>query len=64
MLTRIGLYSPGTALSLGGNVAPLFKQIGIYDEFVKLGKKRYSIDNYNENRQLDFSMDLQPLLEM
>lgn len=54
----------GSALSLGGNVAPLFQQIGIYDEFVKLGKKRYSIDNYNEDRQLAFSMDLRPLKEM
>ncbi|KAF9896528.1 hypothetical protein BX616_007278, partial [Lobosporangium transversale] len=54
----------GSALSLGGSVAPLFKQIGIYDEFVKLGKQRNSIDNYNENRQLEFSMNLAPLLEM
>ncbi|KAK3822705.1 MAG: hypothetical protein J3Q66DRAFT_424105 [Benniella sp.] len=54
----------GSALSLGGNVAPLFQQIGIYDEFTRLGKKRYSIDNYNEDRQLEFSMDLRPLLEM
>jgi len=45
-------------------VAPLFQQIGVYDEFTRLGKKRYSIDNYNEDRQLDFSMDLRPLLKM
>ncbi|KAI1314755.1 hypothetical protein EDD11_001724 [Mortierella claussenii] len=54
----------GSALSLAMNVAPLFKQIGIYDEFVELGKESQSIDNYNENRELEFSMSFQQAAEM
>ncbi|KAF9941388.1 hypothetical protein BGZ65_003968 [Modicella reniformis] len=62
---RVAEIKPlGSALSLGHNVAPLFQQIGIYEEFVELGTKRHGIDNYNENRQLEFSLDLRPLGQM
>ncbi|KAF9914948.1 hypothetical protein BX616_007252 [Lobosporangium transversale] len=50
----------GSALSITANLAPLFKQIGIYDEFVSLGLPFYSIDNYNEDRTKDFIIDFKP----
>ncbi|KAI7831751.1 hypothetical protein BC939DRAFT_498721 [Gamsiella multidivaricata] len=53
----------GSALSLGPNVAPLFIQMGIYDEFIKLGKMCFRMDNYNDNRELEFSKDFTPMNE-
>ncbi|KAG9319573.1 hypothetical protein KVV02_001758 [Mortierella alpina] len=50
----------GSALTLGPNVAPFLKQIGIYDEIVSKAKKRTSIDVFNENRELSFVMDFAP----
>lgn len=37
--------------------ANLFRQCGIYDEFVSLGKYVSSIKMCNEDREVDFSMD-------
>ncbi|KAF9932217.1 hypothetical protein BGZ67_004859 [Mortierella alpina] len=54
----------GSALTLGPNVAPFLKQIGIYDEIVSKAKKRTSIDVFNENRELSFVMDFAPVNEM
>ncbi|KAG0365577.1 hypothetical protein BGZ54_006388 [Gamsiella multidivaricata] len=54
----------GSALSLGPNVAPLFIQMGIYDEFIKLGKMCFRMDNYNDNRELEFSKDFTPMVQM
>ncbi|KAG0204436.1 hypothetical protein BGX28_003618 [Mortierella sp. GBA30] len=54
----------GSAISLGPNVASLFKQIGIWDEVVSISKKRSSIDVFNENRELTFAMDFSPVSEM
>ncbi|KAI1288694.1 hypothetical protein EDD11_009705 [Mortierella claussenii] len=54
----------GSALSLGWNIAPFFKQIGIYDDFVSIAKPYKSMDTYNENREFVFSMPSQPLAEM
>ncbi|ORZ28843.1 hypothetical protein BCR41DRAFT_366555 [Lobosporangium transversale] len=54
----------GAALGVGATVAPVFKQIGIWDEFVSLGKAMHTIDNYNEQRQLEFSMDFRSMQEM
>ncbi|KAG0330269.1 hypothetical protein BG000_011764, partial [Podila horticola] len=47
----------GSALSLGGVVASLFKQIGIYDEFVELGKKATHTYTYKEDLKFDFALD-------
>jgi len=51
----------GAAVALGPNVNSLFKQLGIYNDYVKLAKVCHSIDNYNEERELTFSMDFRPL---
>ncbi|KAF9895651.1 hypothetical protein BX616_009146, partial [Lobosporangium transversale] len=45
-------------LAVGATVAPLFKQMGIWDEFLSLSKPLHSIETFNEQRQLEFSMDL------
>lgn len=50
----------GAAIILGVNVMPFFRQIGIYDEFVSLAKEVQSIDNYNEERELLFTMNFKP----
>lgn len=39
---------------------PFFRQIGIYDEFVSLAKEVHCIENYNEDRELIFTMDFRP----
>ncbi|KAF9897907.1 hypothetical protein BX616_004780 [Lobosporangium transversale] len=54
----------GTSNSLGWNIAALFKQIGIYDEFVSISKPALSVDTYNEDRKLEFSMTFKPAVEM
>ncbi|KAI1321059.1 hypothetical protein EDD11_008640 [Mortierella claussenii] len=54
----------GSALSMSNNIIPLFKQIGIYDEFINQAIVRYTTQVYNEKRELDFVMDSQPGAEM
>ncbi|ORY96055.1 hypothetical protein BCR41DRAFT_402155 [Lobosporangium transversale] len=46
------------------NVAPLFQQIGIYDDLVRLGKLCDSIDQYSEDRKFDYSMDIKATTQM
>ncbi|KAF9190695.1 hypothetical protein BGZ51_008337 [Haplosporangium sp. Z 767] len=54
----------GSALTLGVNIIPLFKQIGIYDDFVAEGKPFREILAFNEQQELIISMDMKPLVEM
>ncbi|KAF9915372.1 hypothetical protein BX616_006304, partial [Lobosporangium transversale] len=54
----------GSALAIGSNVAPLFKQIGIYDEYSSLGKQALTIDQYNEERTLEYSLDFKECAKM
>ncbi|KAF9357706.1 hypothetical protein BGX34_009263 [Mortierella sp. NVP85] len=54
----------GSALSLGANVIPFFKQIGIYDEFIQQATVRYTTEVYHENRELDFMFDSSPAVAM
>lgn len=44
--------------------ANLFKQCGIYDEFVAMGKYISAIKVCNEKRKLEFSMDFEGHDEM
>ncbi|KAG0021952.1 hypothetical protein BGZ81_008731 [Podila clonocystis] len=46
----------GSAMSLGSSVTTLFKQIGIYPEFKKIGKPNIAARFYNEERKPLFSM--------
>ncbi|KAI9235735.1 MAG: hypothetical protein BYD32DRAFT_420537 [Podila humilis] len=39
----------GSALAIGPNVLLAFKQIGIYDEFIKLGKRIVTSTSYNDD---------------
>ncbi|GJJ71460.1 hypothetical protein EMPS_03810 [Entomortierella parvispora] len=50
----------GAAVALGPNVNALFKQLGIYNDYVELANVCHSIDNYNEDREMTFSMDFRP----
>ncbi|KAG0365578.1 hypothetical protein BC939DRAFT_524869 [Gamsiella multidivaricata] len=62
---RAAVVKPlGSALSLGTSVIPLFKQIGIYDEFVNQAIVRYTTQVYNEKREIDFVLDSKPGAEM
>lgn len=54
----------GSAIALGPGVVPIFKQIGIYDEFLKLAKIANCIQVFNEERKPEFIMDFSPLLKM
>ncbi|KAI1317683.1 hypothetical protein EDD11_007989 [Mortierella claussenii] len=54
----------GSAHSLGWNVAPMFKQMGIFDEFMAASKVVKSLDTFNENRELEFSISNKPAVEM
>ncbi|KAG0342668.1 hypothetical protein BG004_005619 [Podila humilis] len=46
----------GSALSLGSTVSTLFKQLGIFDDFVKLGKFNYGLTGYYEDNP-SFTID-------
>lgn len=39
----------GSAVALGTAIAPLFQQLGIYDEFKKLGKPYTQLELFNED---------------
>ncbi|KAG0334034.1 hypothetical protein BG000_008694 [Podila horticola] len=47
----------GSAISMGGNCANLLKQLGVYDEFRKMGKPWIAVDAYTEDLQLDIVMN-------
>ena len=43
---------------------PFFKQVGLYEEFRKVAKENYKIDEFTEDRELDFTMDFSATFEM
>ncbi|KAG0325372.1 hypothetical protein BG000_001835 [Podila horticola] len=47
----------GSAMSLGGPIGPLFKQLGIWDEFVKRGKPYESFSLLKEDLEPAFSLN-------
>ncbi|KAF9409844.1 hypothetical protein BGZ94_001837 [Podila epigama] len=47
----------GSAMSMGANLTPLFKQIGIYEEFIALGKPNIGMGVYNDSGKRLFTMD-------
>ncbi|KAG0341248.1 hypothetical protein BG004_006103 [Podila humilis] len=46
----------GSAMSIGANVTTLFKQLGIYDELVQIGKPNVGWTGYYKDKKI-FSMD-------
>ncbi|KAG0331370.1 hypothetical protein BG004_001697 [Podila humilis] len=53
----------GSAMSLGANVATLFKQLGIYEEFVNIGKTNIGWTGYYKDKPL-YTADLSARLEL
>lgn len=47
----------GSAMSMGACFSNLFKQIGIFDEFVKLGKPNQLMELFDENLNPLFNLD-------
>ncbi|ORZ11411.1 hypothetical protein BCR41DRAFT_408997 [Lobosporangium transversale] len=54
----------GSALSMGANIIPLLKQLGIYEEFIDKALVRYTTQVYKENLEIDFVLDSKPAAEM
>ncbi|KAG0274425.1 hypothetical protein BGZ96_004330 [Linnemannia gamsii] len=54
----------GAAMVFGPTLAPMFKQCGIYDEFVALGKKNESINVLNSKGGKEYSVDFTDGKEM
>ncbi|KAF9029200.1 hypothetical protein BGZ52_009800 [Haplosporangium bisporale] len=54
----------GAAMVFGPTLAPMFKQCGIYDEFVALGKKNESINVLNSKGGKEYSVDFSDGKEM
>ncbi|KFH65426.1 hypothetical protein MVEG_08904 [Podila verticillata NRRL 6337] len=52
----------GSAISMGPSVAALFKQLGIWDEFVERSKEYHTVNMYNEDLKLMNTLTL-PWLE-
>jgi len=52
----------GSAISLGASVAPLFKQLGIWDEFIERSKMFNTMSMYKEDLKLSSQME-SPWLE-
>ncbi|KAF9371804.1 hypothetical protein CPC16_002845, partial [Podila verticillata] len=47
----------GSALSLGAGIAPLFKQMGIYDEFLAIAKPYNEMRIFNDKLKPEYTMD-------
>ncbi|KAF9923164.1 hypothetical protein BGZ67_010058 [Mortierella alpina] len=54
----------GSAIALTANSMPFLKQIGIYDDFLKIAKEFRTFDQYNERRECEFKMDIYPILKI
>lgn len=47
----------GSALALGAGIVPLFKQIGIYDEFLAIAKPYSEMCIFNDKLKPEYTMD-------
>ncbi|CAO3564889.1 unnamed protein product [Mortierella alpina] len=54
----------GSALSINSNVLYMFRQIGLYEEFVARSVPYTTVNVYNEHREKDFIMDFGPMMKM
>ncbi|KAF9936995.1 hypothetical protein BGZ67_001821 [Mortierella alpina] len=65
ILERATVVRPlGSALALGVNVMPFFKQAGLYDEIMGIGKVFNELVVFNENREPVIQRDLRSEVEM
>ncbi|KAF9277909.1 hypothetical protein BGZ68_008911 [Mortierella alpina] len=62
---RAAVVKPlGSAISLTANTAPLFRQLGIYDEFTAAGMVYNKVMMHDENLNLEHVMDFSPTPDM
>ncbi|KAG9319571.1 hypothetical protein KVV02_001756 [Mortierella alpina] len=62
---RAAVVKPlGSAISLTANTAPLFRQLGIYDEFTEAGLVYNKVMMHDENMNLEHVMDFSPTPDM
>ncbi|KAG0337805.1 hypothetical protein BG000_004954 [Podila horticola] len=54
----------GSAIALTAYSMPFLKQIGVYDDFLKIAKEFWTFDQYNERREFEFKMDIYPIFEI
>ncbi|KAF9091029.1 hypothetical protein BGX23_005545 [Mortierella sp. AD031] len=54
----------GSAMAFSGSLAPLFKQLGIYEEFVAMGKQSDSIQIFNHKREHQYTVGLSGHMEL
>lgn len=47
-------------MSFGDNVAPLFRQLGIYEDFTNASLRNDQVIMRDENAQVDFLVDFSP----
>lgn len=53
----MGTFFLGSALALGANLRPLFEQIGVYEEFKKIGKPGIQLQVFSDDLKPQFVMD-------
>lgn len=65
-LTPTTLYAPhlGSAMAFSATTANLFKQCGIYDEFVSISKLSSVLNVCNEQRESEYKIDFRGHDEM
>jgi len=63
-LSSNSAISTGSAFSLGNSVSTLLKQLGIYDEFLEIGKPNKGWTSYHENLKKIFDIDLSERVAM
>ncbi|KAF9154279.1 hypothetical protein BG015_001392 [Linnemannia schmuckeri] len=54
----------GSAMFFSASTAPLFKQLGIYEDMRSIGKDTTCIQIANEQREIEYKMDFKDQLEM
>ncbi|KAG0097695.1 hypothetical protein BGZ93_002176 [Podila epicladia] len=57
LLQKGGIPYEGSAFVMGPGIAPLLTQLGIYDEFVSIGKPQKKMKIYTEDLKLQFEND-------
>lgn len=56
--------TPGSAIALGATIAPLFTQLGIYDELLQLATRLTHVHVISENMKPVYTMDLRHIKDM
>ncbi|KAI1287761.1 hypothetical protein EDD11_010197 [Mortierella claussenii] len=54
----------GASLIIGPNVAPIFRQLGIFEDLLAISKESLTSETYTEDGKLEFSADYKPIITM